>query len=82
MKSMTNIHFDEPMTRVAIETAYKEHRSGGCNAPMLIFEPIEPDKSGASAKWKATVDARHTADIPTEELKKLLRVSLHCRTDR
>jgi hypothetical protein len=66
------VYFDQPMTLAGIERVYA---SSPGNHPMLILEEITP------TSWKAALDPRHTAPIELEELKRLLRLRLGCRTD-
>lgn len=66
------VYFDQPMTLAGIERLYA---SGPGNHPMLIFEKITP------TNWKAALDPRHTAPIQLHEFKRLLRLTLGCRTD-
>jgi hypothetical protein len=67
------IHLDRPSTQADIEALYARERLFG--DPQLIFEEITP------VDWKVAPHPEHTAPIPLDELKKLLRLRLHCRTE-
>jgi hypothetical protein len=67
------IHLAQPSTQADIEALYASERLFG--DPTLVFEKI------TAVDWKIAPHPAHTVAIPLDELKKLLRLRLHCHTE-